>query len=79
MYLCVDNDTGREIAMKVVETAFTNPATQKVCLCLIKSSHRFVLLQDVGCIYHPNKFRTLLSLLSLNSLSNDPKVICRKL
>eukprot|EP00112_Aurelia_sp_Birch-Aquarium-sp1_P010104 Seg2175.4 transcript_id=Seg2175.4/GoldUCD/mRNA.D3Y31 product="Mitogen-activated protein kinase kinase kinase 2" protein_id=Seg2175.4/GoldUCD/D3Y31 len=29
VYLCVDNDTGKEIAMKVVETAFTNPATQK--------------------------------------------------
>jgi len=29
VYLCVDQDTGREIAMKVVETTFSNPATQK--------------------------------------------------
>eukprot|EP00795_Rhopilema_esculentum_P013833 gene13833-4769_t len=29
VYLCVDNDSGKELAMKMVETALTNPATQK--------------------------------------------------
>ena len=50
----MDNDTGKELAMKMVETALTNPATQKVSL-LLKVS------------FFPLKFAAFLLLLGVSN------------